>query len=140
MPASSPVAKPGSNTTGFIAFEYTIGAKWLGLVEEMAPSTTRVAVLRDALSALGIGQFAAIQAAGATGIDLIVIAMENAKELEQGIAAFASEGERRTYRDRESIWSKSPRCRRWVGSPLQVACDPSVRVLHPGRRPHVPRR
>ncbi|MGB7825601.1 MAG: ABC transporter substrate-binding protein [Pseudolabrys sp.] len=87
----SSLAKPGGNTTGFIAFEYTIGAKWLGLLKEMAPSTTRVAVLRDALNASGIGQFAAIQAAGAAGIDLSVIAMQNAKELEQGIAAFASE-------------------------------------------------
>ncbi|MGB7940956.1 MAG: ABC transporter substrate-binding protein, partial [Pseudolabrys sp.] len=87
----SSLAKPGGNTTGFIAFEYTIGAKWLGLLKEMAPSTTRVAVLRDALNASGIGQFAAIQAAGATGIDLSVIAMQNAKELEQGIAAFAGE-------------------------------------------------
>ena len=66
----SSLAKPGGNTTGFIAFEYTIGAKWLGLLKEMAPGTTRVAVLRDALNASGIGQFAAIQAAGAAGIDL----------------------------------------------------------------------
>jgi putative tryptophan/tyrosine transport system substrate-binding protein len=87
----SSLAKPGHNTTGFIAFEYTIGAKWLGLLKEIAPHTTRVAVLRDALNASGIGQFAAIQAAGTTGIDLSVIAMQNAKELEQGIAAFASD-------------------------------------------------
>ena len=87
----SSLAKPGGNTTGFIAFEYTIGAKWLGLLKEIAPGTTRVAVLRDALNASGIGQFAAIQAAGAPGIDLSVMAMQNVKELEQGIAAFASE-------------------------------------------------
>ena len=71
----SSLAKPGRNTTGFIAFEYTIGAKWLGLLKEIAPHITRVAVLRDALNASGIGQFAAIQAAGTTGIDLSVIAM-----------------------------------------------------------------
>jgi putative ABC transport system substrate-binding protein len=88
----SSLAKPGRNTTGFIALEYTIGAKWLGLLKEIAPHITRVAVLRDALNASGIGQFAAIQAAGTTGIDLSVIAMQNAEELEQGIAAFASDG------------------------------------------------
>jgi putative ABC transport system substrate-binding protein len=87
----SSLAKPGGNTTGFIAFEYTIGAKWLGLLKEIAPHTTRVAVLRDALNASGIGQFAAIQAAGPTGIDLSVITMQNVKELEQGIATFASD-------------------------------------------------
>src|SRR5262249_15933385 len=59
----SSLAKPGGNTTGFVAFEYTIGAKWLGLLRETAPHVTRVAVLRDVAKASGIGQFAAIQAA-----------------------------------------------------------------------------
>ena len=87
----SSLAKPGGNTTGFIAFEYTIGAKWLGLLKEIAPHVTRVAVLRDVSNASGIGQFAAIQAAGTAGIDLSVIAMQNTGQIEQGIAAFASE-------------------------------------------------
>ena len=86
----SSLAKPGGNTTGFIAFEYTIGAKWLGLLKEIAPHVNRVAVLRDPANASGIGQFAAIQAAGTTGVDLSVIALQNAREIEQGIAAFAS--------------------------------------------------
>ena len=30
------LAKPGGNTTGFVAFEYTIGAKWLELLKEIA--------------------------------------------------------------------------------------------------------
>jgi ABC-type uncharacterized transport system substrate-binding protein len=41
------LAKPGGNATGFTPFEYTIGAKWLELLKEMAPGVTRVAVLRD---------------------------------------------------------------------------------------------
>ena len=84
------MAKPGGNTTGFIAFEYTIGAKWLELLKEIAPRVTRAAVLRDASNASGIGQFAAIQAAGAVGIDLSVIALQDAAEVERAIAAFAS--------------------------------------------------
>jgi putative ABC transport system substrate-binding protein len=85
----SSLAKPGGNTTGFIAFEYTIGAKWLELLKEIAPDVTRAAVLRDAANASGVGQFAAIQAAGIAGIDLSVIALKNAEELERAIAAFA---------------------------------------------------
>jgi len=84
------LARPGGNTTGFVAFEYTIGAKWLELLKEIAPHVTRAAVLRDPSIASGIGQFAAIQAAGAVGIDLSVIAMQNAGETERAIAAFAS--------------------------------------------------
>lgn len=53
----SSLAKPGGNTTGFIAFEYTIGAKWLELLKEIAPHVTRAAVLRDPSNASGIGQF-----------------------------------------------------------------------------------
>ena len=85
------LARPGGNTTGFVAFEYTIGAKWLELLKDIAPHVTRAAVLRDPSIASGIGQFAAIQTAGAVGIDLSVIAMQDAGETEQAIAAFASD-------------------------------------------------
>jgi putative ABC transport system substrate-binding protein len=84
------LASPGGNTTGFVAFEYTIGAKWLELLKEIAPHVNRAAVLRDPSIASGIGQFAAIQAAGKVGIDLSVIAMQNAEDTERAIAAFAS--------------------------------------------------
>lgn len=85
------LARPGGNTTGFVAFEYTIGAKWLELLKEIAPSVTRAAVLRDPSNASGIGQFAAIQTAGTVGIDLSVIDPQDAGEIEQAIAAFATE-------------------------------------------------
>jgi ABC-type uncharacterized transport system substrate-binding protein len=41
------LARPGGNATGFIAFEYGLSGKWLELLKEIAPSLTRVAVLRD---------------------------------------------------------------------------------------------
>jgi putative ABC transport system substrate-binding protein len=84
------LARPGGNTTGFIAFEYTIGGKWLELLKEIAPQVTRAAVLRDASNASGVGQFAAIQAAGIAGIDLSVIGLKDAERLEHAIAAFAN--------------------------------------------------
>ena len=55
------LARPGGNTTGFSAFEYSLSGKWLELLKQLAPSMTRVAVLRDPALAAGIGQFAAIQ-------------------------------------------------------------------------------
>ena len=42
------LARPGGNTTGFVLFEYGLGAKWLELLKEIAPNVTRVAVVRDA--------------------------------------------------------------------------------------------
>ena len=67
------LARPGGNTTGFTAFEYAIGAKWLELLKEMAPHITRAAVLREPTIAAGIGQFAAIQATAPFGIELSAV-------------------------------------------------------------------
>jgi hypothetical protein len=76
-----------SNATGFTVFEYAIAAKWLELLKEVAPSLTRVAVLRDANVASGIGQFAAIQTVAPIGTELSVIGVRNAGEVENAIAA-----------------------------------------------------
>ena len=35
------LARPGGNTTGFSAFEYSLGGKWLELFKEIAPNVTR---------------------------------------------------------------------------------------------------
>jgi hypothetical protein len=67
------MARPGGNATGFTVFEYAIAAKWLELLKEIAPSMTRVAVLRDANVASGIGQFAAVQAVAPIGMELSAI-------------------------------------------------------------------
>ena len=39
------VAKPGGNLTGFTAYEFSIGGKWVDLLKEIAPGLTRVAVM-----------------------------------------------------------------------------------------------
>ena len=51
------LARPGGNATGFMNFEYSMGAKWLELLKEIAPAMTRVAVLRDLAIASGTGQY-----------------------------------------------------------------------------------
>src|SRR5262245_41856599 len=55
------LARPGGNATGFITFDYALAAKWAELLKKIAPTVTRVAVLRDSAIAAGIGQFAVIQ-------------------------------------------------------------------------------
>jgi putative tryptophan/tyrosine transport system substrate-binding protein len=84
------LARPGGNATGFINFEYGIGAKWLELLKEIAPGTTRVAVLRDSALAVGSGQFGAIQAlAPSVGVEVRPIDVRDAGEIERTITAFA---------------------------------------------------
>jgi putative ABC transport system substrate-binding protein len=41
------LARPGGNITGFLSFEYSLSAKWLELLKEVAPGVTVVGVLRD---------------------------------------------------------------------------------------------
>ena len=84
------LARPGGNATGFHAFEYGMGGKWLELLKEIAPSVTRVAVLRDTAIAAGPGQFAVIQAvAPSLGVEVSPVNVRDAGEIERAIAAFA---------------------------------------------------
>jgi putative ABC transport system substrate-binding protein len=83
------LARPGGNITGFTLFEYAISAKWLELLKEIAPGVTRVAVLRDASTAAGIGQFAAIQTVAPIDLELSSINVGGTGEIKRAIAAFA---------------------------------------------------
>ena len=84
------LARPGGNTTGFMGFEYSIGAKWLELLKEIAPSVTRVAVLRDPAIPSGTGQFGVIQAvAPSLRVETSPVNMRDAGEIERAVAAFA---------------------------------------------------
>jgi putative tryptophan/tyrosine transport system substrate-binding protein len=85
------LARPGGNATGFIQFEYTLSGKWLELLKQIAPSVTRVAVLRDAAITSGIGQFAVIQsvAPSVVGVEVSAINVRDAGEIEGEIADFA---------------------------------------------------
>jgi putative ABC transport system substrate-binding protein len=84
------LSRPGGNATGFINFEYSISAKWLELLKQIAPRVTRVAVLRDPAIPQGIGQFGAVQsAAPSLGVEVSPVNVRDAGEIERAIAAFA---------------------------------------------------
>jgi putative ABC transport system substrate-binding protein len=84
------LARPGGNATGFMQFEYSLCAKWLELLKEIAPGVTRVAVLRDPATTGGIGQFAVIEAvAPSIGVDVRPINLRDTGEIERSVAAFA---------------------------------------------------
>ena len=61
------------------------------LLKQIAPTVTRVAVLRDPGLTSGVGQFAVIEyVAPSVGIEVSAINMHDAREIEQDIAKFAS--------------------------------------------------
>jgi len=84
------IARPGSNTTGFMNFEYSLSGKWLELLKQIAPSVTRVGVLRNPANPAGIGQFSAVQgAAQVLGVEVSPIGVHDDGEIKGAIVAFA---------------------------------------------------
>ena len=84
------LARPGGNATGFMDFEYGLSGKWLELLKQIAPSVTRVVVLRDATQGSGTSEFAAIQAvAPSLRVEVNPVNMRDAGEIERAVATFA---------------------------------------------------
>ena len=85
------LARPGGNITGFMIYEYSLSAKWLELLKQIAPSVLRVAVIRNPENPVGVALFSAIQAAAQPqGIEVSPIdSRRDAGEIERAITAFA---------------------------------------------------
>jgi putative tryptophan/tyrosine transport system substrate-binding protein len=84
------LAHPGGNATGFMNYEYNLAAKYLELLKEIAPSVTRVGVIRNAANPAGIAQFGALQnAARSLDVEVSPINIRDAHEIERSVAAFA---------------------------------------------------
>jgi putative ABC transport system substrate-binding protein len=84
------LARPGGNATGFIPYEYSIGAKWLEVLKDIAPSVTRAAIVRDPAVTTGIGLWGAIQSVSPSfGVELRPVDVSDADEIERALTAFA---------------------------------------------------
>jgi len=84
------MARPGGNTTGFIEYEFGMSGKWLELVKQIAPSLSRVIVIRDPSESSGIGQLTAIQTlAPSFGVEVTPIDARDSKEIERAITTSA---------------------------------------------------
>ena len=81
---------PRWHATGFTLFEYGFGGKWLELLREIKPGTTRAAIVRDPTITAGIGQWGAIQAvAPSLGFEIFPVDVRDAGELERAFAGLA---------------------------------------------------
>jgi putative ABC transport system substrate-binding protein len=84
------LSRPGGNATGFMLFEYSLSAKWVEVLKQVAPGVTRAAVLRDPATTTGIGQFAVIQSvAPSAGVEVIPVGVRDVAGIERDVAAFA---------------------------------------------------
>src|SRR6516164_3772849 len=84
------LSRPGGNATGFMLYEYGIGAKWLELLRKIVPGVKRVAFLQTFAVAAGPGQFGAMQAlAPSLGVEVRPINVRDAGEIEHAMTALA---------------------------------------------------
>jgi putative tryptophan/tyrosine transport system substrate-binding protein len=84
------LARPGGNITGFMAFDFNFGGKWLDLLKEIAPHVSRVALFRDETNPVGIANFGAIQAmATSAGLQVTPVSVRNSDEMASAVEAFA---------------------------------------------------
>ena len=84
------LARPGGYATGFMIYEYSLVAKYLELLKEIAPSVTRVAIVRNAAHPAGTAAFAALQnAAQSLGLEVSPVGIRDPGEIEHSVAAFA---------------------------------------------------
>jgi putative ABC transport system substrate-binding protein len=83
------LARPRGNATGFTNFDFDIGAKWLELLKQIAPLTTRVAVLRDPHIFMAPNWPVPLEVAGSLGVEVSPMGLPNASEIERGISEFA---------------------------------------------------
>jgi putative ABC transport system substrate-binding protein len=88
--------KPGGHITGFTAFEFSMGGKWVELLKEVAPSIQRVAIVFNPKTAPYFPLFVrSIEAAAATlGVEAVAAPVHDLTEIENVITAFAREPNR----------------------------------------------
>jgi putative ABC transport system substrate-binding protein len=86
------LARPDGNVTGFTAFEYSLGGKWLELLKEIAPTTRRALVLFYNQYA-SHGLLRSIQESAPTlDIEITSAPVRNLVDIERAIEQFVRDG------------------------------------------------
>src|SRR3974377_535481 len=84
------LAKPGGNITGFTPIDYSMAAKWVELLKEIAPYVTHVGVIQDPTVTVSIGQLGVIQSAARTlGLEVSPLGGRDARDIERTVTEFA---------------------------------------------------
>ena len=84
--------RPGGNMTGFANFEHPIGGKWVELIRDISPGTTRIAVIFDSSNAGNPAYLEAIEAAALTfKVQVTRADVRNADEIKRAITTFAEQ-------------------------------------------------
>ena len=87
------LSRPGGNATGFINLESSLGGKWVGLLREIAPRVTRVAMLFNPTTAPQTAYYKGVVEAAAASLEITIEAapVREAAEIETTIAALGQD-------------------------------------------------
>jgi putative ABC transport system substrate-binding protein len=87
------MARPGGNMTGFTNYEFSMGAKWLEILKEIAPGTARVSLmLNPDTGAYYVEYLQSVEAiALAHSVQATLAPVHNSDEIENTIAALGRE-------------------------------------------------
>jgi putative ABC transport system substrate-binding protein len=83
------LARPGGNLTGLLMYEEGITGKWLSMLKEVAPRTTRAALIASASTAYDYYVRGASAVASSVGFELVPFKVGNLAEIERAIESFA---------------------------------------------------
>jgi ABC-type uncharacterized transport system substrate-binding protein len=87
------LARPGGNMTGFANFEFGIGAKWLEVLKEVAPTTSRVALmLNPDMGSYYTGYLQSVQTVAlSNGVQATLAPVRNLDEIDRVISSLGRE-------------------------------------------------
>jgi putative tryptophan/tyrosine transport system substrate-binding protein len=104
----SSMARPGGNMTGFTNYEFSMGAKWLEILKEIAPRTARVSLMLNPDTGLFyVDYLRSVETVALThSVQATLAPVRNSDEIENAIAALGREHPRSS---RQSSISRPPR-------------------------------
>jgi ABC-type uncharacterized transport system substrate-binding protein len=90
----SSMAHPGGNMTGFTNYEFSMGAKWLEILKEIAPNTARVSLLLNPdTGSYYVDYLRSVEAVAlAHSVQATLAPVHNSDEIESAIAALGRAG------------------------------------------------
>jgi putative ABC transport system substrate-binding protein len=89
----SSMAHPGGNMTGFTNYEFSMGAKWLEILKEIAPSTARVSLmLNPDTGSYYVDYLQSVEAVALShSVQATLAPVHNSNEIQSAIAALGRE-------------------------------------------------
>ena len=85
--------RPGGHITGFAAYEFSVGSKWVDLLKQMSPGLARIGVMFNPNTSPQTRHFlrAVEGAASALGVKAVAVEVREEAQIEPAIAGFARE-------------------------------------------------